>query len=66
MNNLEERKNKMARQYHSFTKDSDAVAHDQEAHIFNCEEAELEALKTEKTGFTWVALVADADVPDPA
>jgi len=56
----------MARQYHSFTKDSDAVAHDQEAHIFNCEEAELEALKTEKTGFTWVALVADADVPDPA
>lgn len=56
----------MARQYHRFTKDSDAVAHDQEAHIFNCEEGELDALKTANSGFTWVELVADADVPDPS
>jgi hypothetical protein len=26
----------------------------------------LEALKTANGGFTWVELVADADVPDPA
>tara|TARA_R110002167_G_scaffold141105_1_gene329211 strand:- start:33 stop:203 length:171 start_codon:yes stop_codon:yes gene_type:complete len=56
----------MARQYHRFTKDSDAVADDQENHIFNCEETELQALKDAQVGFTWVELVADADVPDPA
>ena len=56
----------MARQYHRFTRDSDEAAHDQEAHIFNCEEGKLEALKSANSGFTWVELVADADVPDPA
>ena len=29
-------------------------------------ETELEALKTANGGFTWVELVADEDVPDPA
>ena len=54
----------MARQYHRFTRDSDAVAHDQEAHIFNCEEGELEALKTANAGFTWVEKTTEPPTPE--
>jgi|TARA_B110000483_G_scaffold237439_2_gene312215 hypothetical protein len=52
----------MARKYHKFIKDADEVADNQEQFIYNCEEAELDALKTEHSGtYTWVEEMATAD-----